>query len=131
MLGLVQDETALRPVIATSPSKCCDDHLSPGSLRRLRASRAAPCGVLFIDEVKVHGPDIGLPRFRDQASSRVKRRRRLDGAATAGARRAHVVLRENSATRAPRAVPVGLAPGGRRGDMSQTRRIEGLFSLAR
>ena len=30
VLGLVQDEPALRPVIA----KCCDDHLSPGSLQR-------------------------------------------------------------------------------------------------
>jgi hypothetical protein len=31
--GLIHhSERRLRPVIATSPSKCCDDHLSPGSM---------------------------------------------------------------------------------------------------
>jgi hypothetical protein len=43
-------------------------------------------GVLFIGEVKVHRPDIGLPRFRGQASSRTNVRLPLipGGAATAG-----------------------------------------------
>ena len=92
---------AMRATSAATPPKPTSPSVLPVSWTpsipshgRDRRLQEPDCGgMLFICEVKVYRPDIGLPRFRGQASSRANVAAPSDPRAER-ARRAHVVTRE-------------------------------------
>ena len=93
---------AMRATSAATPPKPTSPSVLPVSWTpsipshgRDRRLQEPDCGgMLFICEVKVYRPDIGLPRFRGQASSRKVRWRPPVGAAAIAACRTHVVMRK-------------------------------------